>query len=62
MIEYELEQWVASARQTDKILRAIEAGDADTASAISKRMLAATLRCWETTAPEQLNAGWPGST
>ena len=55
-IEYDLEQREASARQTEKILRAIEAGDAETASAISKRMLAAALRYWEKTAPERLNA------
>jgi len=32
------------------------AADAETASAISKRMLAAALRYWEKTAPERLNA------
>jgi DNA-binding FadR family transcriptional regulator len=55
-IEYDLEQREASARQSEKILRAIEARDAETASVISKRMLAAGRRYWERTAPDRLDA------
>lgn len=54
-IEYDLEHRQASARNTERILQAIEAGDADKAQAISKTMHAAAKRFWEKNSPELLN-------
>ena len=53
-IEYDAEQRQANARQTEKILRAIESGDAEQAQAISKKMHAAARRYWEKKAPDLL--------
>ena len=55
-VEYDLEQRQANARHTERILQAIEAGDAEKASAISTKMHAAAKRYWEKNAPELLNA------
>ena len=55
-IVYDLEHRQANARNTERILQAIEAGDAEKAQAISKRMHAAAKRYWEKNAPDLLNA------
>jgi DNA-binding FadR family transcriptional regulator len=55
-IVYDAGQRQANARQTEKILRAIESGDAEQAEAISKKMHAAARRYWEKHAPELLTA------
>lgn len=54
-IEYDLEHRQAIARNTGRILEAIESGDAEKAQAISKKMHAAAKRYWEKNAPELLN-------
>ena len=54
-VEYDLEQRQANARNSERILQAIEAGDAEKASAISTKMHAAAKRYWEKNAPELLN-------
>jgi GntR family transcriptional regulator, transcriptional repressor for pyruvate dehydrogenase complex len=54
-IVYDVEQRQASARNADKILQAIEAGDAEKARAVSKTMHAAAKRYWEKNAPDLLN-------
>ena len=53
-IVYDLEHRQAHARNVERILQAIEAGDAEKAHAISKRMHSAAKRYWERTAPELL--------
>lgn len=55
-VEYDVEHRQASARQAEKILHAIEKGDADQAQAISKKMHAAAGRYWERNFPDLLNA------
>jgi len=55
-IEYDLDHRRASARNSERILQAIEVGDADKAHAISTKMHAAAKRYWEKNAPELLNA------
>ena len=55
-INYDMQHRQASARQADRILRAIEQRDAEQAQALSKKMHAAAWRYWETNAPELLNA------
>jgi DNA-binding FadR family transcriptional regulator len=55
-IEYDVEQRQASARQMERILQAIERGDADRAQAISRKMHAAAARYWEKHFPDLLNA------
>lgn len=55
-IEYDLDHRCANARNSERILQAIEAGDADKAQAISKKMHAAAKRYWERNAPDLLSA------
>lgn len=55
-IEYDLKHRRANARQTERILDAIERGEADRAQAISRTMHAAARRYWEQTAPDLMNA------
>lgn len=55
-IEYDLDQRRASAHNSERILQAIENGDAEKAHAISTKMHAAAKRYWEKNAPELLNA------
>jgi DNA-binding FadR family transcriptional regulator len=55
-VEYDTEHRQASARQMERMLHAIEQGDADQAQAISRRMHAAAGRYWEKNFPELLNA------
>ncbi len=55
-IEYDVHQRHAVARQADRILQAIEQGDADQAAAISRKMHAAASRYWEKNAPDLLDA------
>jgi DNA-binding FadR family transcriptional regulator len=54
-IVYDLEHRQANARNTERILQAIEAGDAEKAYAISKRMHGAARRYWAKNAPELLS-------
>lgn len=54
-IEYDQVHREANARNSERILQAIEAGDADKASAISNKMHTAAKRYWEKNAPELLN-------
>lgn len=53
-IVYDLEHRQANARNTERILQAIEAGDAEKAHAISKKMHVAARRYWEKNAPDLL--------
>jgi DNA-binding FadR family transcriptional regulator len=55
-IEYDLDHRRAHARNSERILQAIEEGDADKAHAISTKMHAAAKRYWEKSAPELLGA------
>jgi len=55
-VEYDLENRKANARNSQRILEAIEAGDADKAYAISTKMHTAGKRYWEKHAPELLDA------
>lgn len=55
-VVYDLEHRQANARNTERILQAVEAGDAEKAQAISKRMHSAARRYWEKNAPDLLNA------
>jgi DNA-binding FadR family transcriptional regulator len=55
-IEYDVQQRQASARQADKIFRAIEQRDPEQALVLSKQMHAAARRYWEKHAPDLLNA------
>jgi len=55
-IDYDMQHRQASARQTDRILQAIEQRDAEKAHALSEKMHAAAWRYWEKNAPELLNA------
>lgn len=55
-IQYDQAHRQANARQTRRILQAIEQGNADEAQAISKKMHDAAKRYWEKTAPDLLNA------
>ena len=54
-IEYEEEQRLANARNSQRILEAIESADADKAFTISTKMHAAAKRYWEKSAPELLD-------
>lgn len=54
-IQYDHEQRQANARNSGRILQAIESGDAEKAYAISTKMHAAARRYWEKNAPELLD-------
>ena len=54
-IQYDLRQRKASVEKAERVLFAIEAGDADDARKVTKQMLAAALRYWKKTAPELLD-------
>ena len=54
--DYNLEHREANHRQSGRILRAIEQGDAGKARDLSEKMHAAAWRYWETTAPDLLDA------
>jgi len=54
-IEYDKEHRQHNARNSERILQAIEAGDAEKAHAISTKMHAAAKRYWEKNAPELLS-------
>jgi DNA-binding FadR family transcriptional regulator len=53
-LEYDLQHWRASVKQSEKVLHAIERGDAESARAISTKGLDAALRHWEKNAPDLL--------
>ncbi|HIG43145.1 MAG TPA: FadR family transcriptional regulator [Gammaproteobacteria bacterium] len=54
-IQYNLKQRKASVEKAEKVLLAIEAGDAEAARKVTEEMLAAALRYWKKTAPELLD-------
>ena len=54
-IIYDREHRQANARNSERILQAIEAGDAEKAEAVSRKMHAAAKRYWEKNAPELLD-------
>ena len=62
-IKYDKEHRQAAARNLERILQAIEAGDAAKAHAISTKMHSAATRYWEKNAPDLLSApvSWVGS-
>jgi GntR family transcriptional repressor for pyruvate dehydrogenase complex len=53
-IEYDPEQWRASVEQSEKVLHAIEQGDAESARTVSTKALDAAIRYLEKTEPELL--------
>ena len=53
-INYDLEHRLAAAKNTKLILEKIEAGDAEEARSIARRMHAASKRYWEKNEPELL--------
>ena len=55
-IQYNLRQRKASVEKAEKVLLAIEAGDAEDARKVTEEMLAAALRYWKKTAPELLDS------
>lgn len=55
-IDYDMQHRQASARQTEKILQAIEHRDAEQARVLSEKMHTAAWRYWEKNAPELLDA------
>ncbi|MFP6808075.1 MAG: FCD domain-containing protein [Pseudomonadales bacterium] len=54
-IEYNLRQRKASVEKAERVLLAIEAGNAEDARKVTEEMLAAALRYWQRTAPELLD-------
>ena len=53
-VEYGPEQWQASVEQSEKVLHAIEQGDAESARMVSTKALDAAIRYLEKTEPELL--------
>lgn len=54
-IAYSASHWRDSIKQSEKMLHAIENGDAESAQAISANVLSAAIRYWEKNFPELLN-------
>ena len=54
-VQYDPERWRASIQQSEKVLHAIEKGDAESARTISTRALDAAIRYLEKNEPELLN-------
>jgi DNA-binding FadR family transcriptional regulator len=55
LVEFDPERWRASIEQSEKMLQAIERGDAESARAISAKSLDAALRYFEKNEPDSLN-------
>ena len=55
-IQYDLKQRRASVEKAERVLSAIEAGDAEGARKVTEEMLSAALRYWKKTAPELLDS------
>ncbi|MBQ73524.1 MAG: hypothetical protein CMQ20_00710 [Gammaproteobacteria bacterium] len=54
-VEYDADHWKAHLRQSEKMLQAIEQGDAETAQAISTQTHDAAIRYWQKNFPDTLN-------